>query len=751
MRRITRITNLRDFGIFRDFEWPDELADFARYNLIYGLNGTGKTTLSRLFGDIEHRRVPSQGRASVRIGHQEIQGTDFPRLVAQVRVFDKHFVNENVFPSGGGDLPPIFFLGAENVQRQRRFEQMEHERKELAVQLDLARQAATDVGDVLDRFCIDRARLVKERLRSPGKHRYNAYNKTRFQSDAKSMLTNKGNSSSRLSRSQRDSMLTLIGGTRKDRIPELDYPYPDLKSIAKEARELLKESVASGVILELKSDPELANWTRQGLRLHRDRTDARCQFCHQPLLQSRLEALSAHFNNQYEHLLKRIEAAIEDLTSTSEALASVRLPARAELYEVFGSEFEAAANQLKHDSLLIQKFLELTAKTLDDKRCRIFETVESENKIPAVDVDVDTRLNQIIRRHNRMCDDFENQVEDARIRLAEDMVAGELPDFLELAYAAEQARSMATSKQQELDELQLRMNALEDEIREHRRPAEELNREFAHYLGHPQIRLETKDNGYRIVRDGETAELLSEGETTAIASLYFLKSLQDKDFDLANGVVVLDDPISSLDVNALFLAVSFINERTRDAGQLFVLTHNLTLFREVRRWFRSDGDVQKDHRLLMLASTYRNNSRSSDLRNIDPMLGKFDSEHHFLFAIVFEASKQPSPQDLTQNYTLPNLARRLLEGVLAFKMPDDSLSLWMKMQRIDFDNVKKNRIYRYVNAFSHASTSREPINDLNPFAEVQAVLNDLLDLIETLDPEHYNTMVKLVEESAKNG
>ncbi len=42
----------------------------------------------------------------------------------------------------------------------------------------------------------------------------------------------------------------------------------------------------------------------------------------------------------------------------------------------------------------------------------------------------------------------------------------------------------------------------------------------------------------------------SEGERTAIAFLYFLKSLQDKSFDLANGIVVIDDPVSSLDANA---------------------------------------------------------------------------------------------------------------------------------------------------------------------------------------------------------
>lgn len=46
---LQRFTEIRYEGIFRDFSWNDEeLEDFSNINLIYGWNGTGKTTLSRL-------------------------------------------------------------------------------------------------------------------------------------------------------------------------------------------------------------------------------------------------------------------------------------------------------------------------------------------------------------------------------------------------------------------------------------------------------------------------------------------------------------------------------------------------------------------------------------------------------------------------------------------------------------------------------------------------------------------------------
>jgi wobble nucleotide-excising tRNase len=72
---------------------------------------------------------------------------------------------------------------------------------------------------------------------------------------------------------------------------------------------------------------------------------------------------------------------------------------------------------------------------------------------------------------------------------------------------------------------------------EHRQPAEELNDDLRKYLGHSDLLLEIKDAGYTISRNGVPAKSLSEGETTAIALLYCLKTLKDRRFDLAKGVV----------------------------------------------------------------------------------------------------------------------------------------------------------------------------------------------------------------------
>ena len=45
---IVCINRLKQFGIFSDFNGT-KIQKFGRYNLVYGWNGTGKSTLSNLF------------------------------------------------------------------------------------------------------------------------------------------------------------------------------------------------------------------------------------------------------------------------------------------------------------------------------------------------------------------------------------------------------------------------------------------------------------------------------------------------------------------------------------------------------------------------------------------------------------------------------------------------------------------------------------------------------------------------------
>lgn len=56
---IKRIKKIKNFGIFKNFIWQENVNEFKKFNLIYGWNYSGKTTLSRIFRSFELKEMPS--------------------------------------------------------------------------------------------------------------------------------------------------------------------------------------------------------------------------------------------------------------------------------------------------------------------------------------------------------------------------------------------------------------------------------------------------------------------------------------------------------------------------------------------------------------------------------------------------------------------------------------------------------------------------------------------------------------------
>ena len=54
---IKKINKLKHLGIFQDYLWKTGLPGFKKFNLIYGWNYSGKTTLSRVFRCFELGKV----------------------------------------------------------------------------------------------------------------------------------------------------------------------------------------------------------------------------------------------------------------------------------------------------------------------------------------------------------------------------------------------------------------------------------------------------------------------------------------------------------------------------------------------------------------------------------------------------------------------------------------------------------------------------------------------------------------------
>lgn len=747
---ITKIARLKHPGVLRDFRWPAGLPTFGRFNLIYGWNGSGKTTLSRVFRALEQRVAYSPGEVTLDIGGHQLTGQDFPGATVPVRVFNRDFVNETVFPVGGGDVPPIFVVGKESVEKQKEVGRLKVEREQKEADLKQKRFAHQQAERDLDRHCVERARAIKDTLRVSGPGKYNEYNKTDYRARASQMVQEGDDPSHRLSDSERNRLLAQHRESIKPKVSTVTDPFPSLKKLARDVADVLSTTVTSSAIEALKDDAALSEWVRHGLGLHKSKAAETCLFCEQPLPRARLSALESHFNAEYERFLERLDRQRSTLNKLLEDAKGLRLPDRTALYEDLHTEYDARRRELEEALEGLSTFIGELLQAIDTKRAQPFKSMQREVAVPGIDAASVDRLNQVIARHNKACDDFQTRTTGARDRLALDMIAETLDEYSRLSEAVKAASEAIVPLEREVTRLRDEIGRLEREIVEHRQPAEELNEDLRKYLGHDEITLQVKDTGYQLLRNGQIAEALSEGERTAVALLYFLKSLRDRQFDLGRGVVVLDDPVSSLDANALYLAFGFIRHRTESAGQLFVLTHNFPFFRQVRNWFHHQkGQNKKDiaqrpARFYMLDRVSGSNPRCTTLRALDPLLEQYESEYHYLFACVHRAANATGENNLEQQYGLPNVARRLLEMFLAFRRPQIAGEFWQKLKDVPFDEARKVRIARFVHTHSHSDTVGEPEHDPSLLGEARSVLVDLLELMKSEDAQHLAAMESLL-------
>jgi wobble nucleotide-excising tRNase len=178
---ITRINYVKSHRIFQDFAWHADLEDFERYNLIYGWNGSGKSTLSNLFRCLERKEPLGEGDAELTISGKRhlLSGITKESVLPQVRVFNRQFVTANVFASetSTSDLAPIYFLGEDSVDKEKRIQTLNTELIEENTSLAERQVSVTTGKSALEKFCTDRARDVKTLLRSGGINPYNDYDK----------------------------------------------------------------------------------------------------------------------------------------------------------------------------------------------------------------------------------------------------------------------------------------------------------------------------------------------------------------------------------------------------------------------------------------------------------------------------------------------------------------------------------------------------------------------------------------------
>ncbi len=756
--KLSRITKIKRHRVFRDFTWPSDLPAFAQFNLIYGWNATGKTTLAYLLGHLEEGQAITEGEVEfeldtgAKISEAQIPTATLP----PVRVFNREFVAKTVESIDNGSVAPIYFLGKSSVEQQKQVRQLRKELEAADGEVIKADNARTKAEKALDEFCIEEAKLIKDALLGSVDH--SNYDKRRFKESMK-RLKSKTPQPKALSDEDKQRLRKQKDLSAKPDIDKVTLGVPDLVTLRSVVMQLLNQSVTSQALDELVEDPEVGQWVQTGLRLHQgERETDRCRFCGNLLDVNRRSALEAHFDDVFASFQDELEQKIEFIRKEQNALKNVSFPDESRFYDHLEEEAKEAIGTAKRSTQPVADELGRLQVALETKKTRPFERVDYDEKQCDPDAAVSQlqqavdAVNNIIRKHRTITNNLKSEAKKACAALEQNFVLDALLMYDKLLQAQTDARNEAQDVQETQTELNQKITAIERQLVEHRRPAEEMNRELTAYLGRDDLQFEVEETGYRLIRSGDTASHLSEGERTAIAFLYFLKSLADKDFDLDKGIVVVDDPVSSLDANALFSAFGYMKERTKECHQLFILTHNFAFFRQVKNWFHHLKGQNKKRlesrpaRFYTLVAPKSDGQRNASLIPMDPLLEQYESEYHYLFKQVYDsANSTESGDSLARHYGMPNVARRLIETFLAYRVPDESGDLFKRLDRVEFDAAKKTRILRFLNTYSHGSGISQPEHDPTILAETQEVMKLVLELMQSVDKPHYEGMERLVQ------
>lgn len=750
---ITKVTRLRLPGVFQAFDWPDELDGFLKYNLIYGWNGTGKTTLSNVFRAIEQRQSLPHGREAVLATDNGVLRHDqFPTCDHSVRVFNRDFIAASVFPvQGTGELPPIFVLGEDSVEKQRQIESLKTQLEQAETQRSSASASFSRADEEYERFCTTTAQNIKDTLRAPSTtHRYNNYNKAMYKADMQSLIDEDGAADAVLSDEEADAARTECRATPKSAINDLASPNIDPEALHTNIRKALAQTVVRNAIQSLSDSSDAEQWIAIGRRIHRDSGSTTCLYCASAIPQERLAALEAHFNDEYERVVSTLDRLLQNARSELANIQAMDLPDSARVFEHMTAEYETACGEFSNARGVLEAWYTDAIASIEGKKAQLNTFLECPLSDPASLADSIAAVNAILSRHNDYGETQSESVSAAREKLARNALALSLSEYQRLTDAVTDGRQRRDDARAEYTRLSDQIRSLEAEIIGHQRPAEELNTALRRYLGHGELTLESTDTGYRIARNGESALSLSEGERTALALLYFLKSLRTQDFELSQSLVVLDDPISSLDQSAMFAAFAAIREQVKQAQQIVILTHNFMFFRLVREWFKNlRGQDRQQRQFFMLKSSSADGGRVSNLVQLDPLLLNFESEYHYIFSQVYALATGPVQNRLEAYFNAPNMTRRLLEMFLAFCVPDvGDKSLWERMLSAagteggNIDEATLSRLYRYVQSHSHSDAIGDADEDMTMLAESRSVLNDMLRFMRCVNDDHCSRMIR---------
>lgn len=343
-----------------------------------------------------------------------------------------------------------------------------------------------------------------------------------------------------------------------------------------------------------------ADWVNQGRTYIRDNDI--CPLCQQSTITQDLRRqLDEFFSGEYERDVNIIINLIAEYKSiTNELLQYVNsLQANLEIYhaaQIDKEKLETIMELLK--GYFSKNQTEMLIKEKEPGRNIVLsKTSETMNLLHEVIV----AGNEAIAQHNKMVNNYSSEkttlISDVwAFLMAENqkIISDYLNEINNFTNAKHGIKEGINVCEQRLNQLNEKIIEAGKNITSVQPTVDEINRSLKSYgfTNFQIVSSPVRDNAYQIQRmDGSLANnTLSEGEETFISFLYFLqfaKGTVDISKVSKRKILVLDDPICSLDSTVLYIVSSLVKKLIKDVRngesdveQLFILTHNVFFHKE---------------------------------------------------------------------------------------------------------------------------------------------------------------------------
>ena len=738
---IRRIQHIKAFGVFADFQWPPGLPEFKQFNLIYGWNYSGKTTLSRAFRCFE-QKLPHLDFAGAQVQLKAEDGTvhhlSAPHAAPVFRVFNTDFIRDNL-SFADGSATPILVLGAEDIAKQEELKAKKTERETLNLSMESNMRKKSGKADDIEKGLTKYARdFIKNPLAEVN------YDKRRFEPK---VIECKATPEQHLL--DDDTLAECLGVYRStDKKAALSAKVLSLSSVAelkqKTVSLLARVVTANNPIPRLKESSAVEAWVNEGRPLHAGKDT--CQFCGQPLPEDLMTHLTGHFSADYENLMAELSALAKTIEAAQEE--EIALDHKTDFYAELSERFTSEKSKLDKQLKARKSALGNLVAALSEKQTKAFTSLEC----PAVDDPAEQitsaveAMNTIVIEHNKRTADFDMKRQEAFTKLEKHYAALFVREekYNELLQQIADLKTAISGQVTKLGELDAEIRKLEQALSEAAKGAERINDLLAAYFGKDDLRVAVSpEKRFQILRGAVVAKNLSEGEKTAIAFAYFITRVQDGRHPLADTRVVVDDPISSLDANHLFNTYALIKTQLAACRQLFISTHSFEFYNLIREWVADDEGgkhaekPQANWKKWSVFYVKRTDSGKAVLEEIPTELLRFKSEYHYLFSTLYHFDKTGSA-DFDCLLSLPNVVRRFMEAFGGIMIPRWA-GLHGKMPKLFPNDIERERVWKFINHYSHNTTITRSLI-IPDTSECKAVVQACLKAVQDWDADYFKDL-----------